>query len=222
MNTRNHKQKQKPAKTSSKATGRSRWSKERREQMQEQALMNAVGQDSTANYKAIIEGFAARGIPVEQIVPRENVFTFNAWKALGRVVRKGEHGVQIVTVIPCTKKLDEEGQVKVPTKKVKRTTVFHITQTDALQPAPSEELEQVGQVQANELQAEDEEDPELAQARAAGFGCVAAWKNPNWFSSVVAHSQAFAEELAKEDAGQPADFSPAFALLDAQSVEARA
>ncbi|PUA41541.1 hypothetical protein C5U62_31715 [Pseudomonas protegens] len=74
------------------------------------------------------------GIPSEDIKPRVNVFTFNAWKALGRVVKKGQHGVKIVTVIPCTKKDEATGE-SVPVKKVKTTTVFHISQTEALDAA---------------------------------------------------------------------------------------
>jgi antirestriction protein ArdC len=71
------------------------------------------------------------GIPANDVRPRENVFTFAAWKALGRVVKKGEHGVRIVTVIPCTKKNEETGE-EVPVKKVKATTVFHVSQTKPL------------------------------------------------------------------------------------------
>jgi len=34
-------------------------------------------------FQRSIQGFAAKGIPESEIKPRENVFTFNAWKALG-------------------------------------------------------------------------------------------------------------------------------------------
>lgn len=119
---------QKPAKTSSKASvGRG----QRAAEQQAQALENAVSGASEANYPAIFEGFIAKGVPVEAIRPRENIFTFNAWKALGRVVRKGEHGVRVMTVIPCTKKDDETGDA-IPVRKPKATTVFHISQTDPL------------------------------------------------------------------------------------------
>ncbi|MCP3050725.1 ssDNA-binding domain-containing protein [Xanthomonas euvesicatoria pv. allii] len=138
MNTRNHehqqRQEQKPAKTSSKAAGskRKRWSKGRARDVAEQALMNAVGQSSTANYAAIVEGFLQLGIAPEDIRPRENIFTFNAWRALGRVVRRGQHGVRVVTVLPCTKK-DAITGIELDVKKVRRTTVFHISQTDLLE-----------------------------------------------------------------------------------------
>ena len=87
-----------------------------------EALQRATTNQSFANYPAIITGFAERGIPPEQIRPRENVFTFNAWKQLSRVVKKGETGVKIITWIPCEK----NGERFV---RPKTTTVFHISQT---------------------------------------------------------------------------------------------
>ena len=46
----------------------------------------------------------AKGIPEADIKPRENVFTFDAWRALGRSVKRGEHGVRVVTFIEGTTK----------------------------------------------------------------------------------------------------------------------
>lgn len=92
---------------------------------QAEALQRATTSQSFANYPAIIEGFAARGIPPEQIRPRENVFTFNAWRQLSRTVKKGEKGVQITTWIP----VEKNGEKFV---RPKLTTVFHITQTQEL------------------------------------------------------------------------------------------
>jgi hypothetical protein len=100
--------------------------------IEQQALENAVKGQSFASYNQIFEEFEKKGISMDQILPRENVFTFNAWKALGRVVKKGEHGVQIVTFIPCLKKDKETGE-EVPVKKVKKTNVFHISQTKLLE-----------------------------------------------------------------------------------------
>lgn len=95
------------------------------------ALANAVQGQSFMNFEAIFSGFAAAGIPAEDIKPRENVFTFNAWLALGRCVRKGQHGVKICTFIPASKTDKESGEVK-PFRMPRQTTVFHISQTDAL------------------------------------------------------------------------------------------
>jgi hypothetical protein len=101
-----------------------------REQVQREALCSALAERSTTNYETIIEGFTARGLSPDDIVPRENVFTYNAWLALGRQVRKGEQGVKVVTWIESKKKTEEaaEGEAfKFP----RSVTVFHVTQTDA-------------------------------------------------------------------------------------------
>jgi hypothetical protein len=100
-------------------------------EIQQQALDNAVGRKSTMNYDAIFEGFAEKGIDMDDILPRENVFTFDAWKALGRVVKKGEHGVKVVTFIPCTKTDKATGEIT-QYRRPKTTTVFHVSQTKPL------------------------------------------------------------------------------------------
>lgn len=102
------------------------------------ALERATTQASMANYPAIIAGFIAKGIPESEIKPRENVFTFKAWRALGRIVRKGEHGVKIGTMIPVgdpEETVDPNtGEVlaEAPRTRPWTTTVFHISQTDPI------------------------------------------------------------------------------------------
>jgi hypothetical protein len=111
-----------------------------REQIQQEALSRAVGNQSLTNWPAIIHGFMAKGIPESDIRPRENVFTFWAWRALGRQVRRGEHGVKVTTFVPVDKKTDdidpETGEAKrVPVgRRAWTATVFHISQTDPIQP----------------------------------------------------------------------------------------
>lgn len=97
----------------------------------QEALARAQQSASTANYAAIFAGFEAKGIPACDILPRENVLTFHAWKAIGRSVRKGEHGVKVCTWIPMTKK-DDQGEAHPIGKKPRSTTVFHISQTDPI------------------------------------------------------------------------------------------
>lgn len=46
------------------------------------ALHRATTSASMANYGAIFAGFQAMGIPADQIQPRQNIFTFAAWRAL--------------------------------------------------------------------------------------------------------------------------------------------
>ncbi len=92
-------------------------------QIQAEALSRAINGESLLNYPAILEGFEAKGI--SDVEPRVNVFTYHAWRAKSRQVRKGEHGVRVVTWITGTDK--KTGKEK---KYPKRTTVFHVSQTD--------------------------------------------------------------------------------------------
>lgn len=101
-------------------------------EIQRQALSNAIGHQSTMNYDAIFSGFLEKGIPENEIKPRENVFTFHAWKALGRQVRKGEHGVKVVTWITCKEKGAPADSEAGTYRRPKTTTVFHVSQTDAI------------------------------------------------------------------------------------------
>jgi len=103
-----------------------------KEQMQAEALSRATQGQSFANYTSIFEGFMRKGIPEQEIKPRENVFTFNAWKALGRYVRKGEHGVRVLTFIE-TEKEDKATGKKETSRRPWSSTVFHVSQTEAIE-----------------------------------------------------------------------------------------
>ena len=89
---------------------------------QQEALGRAVNGQPNGNYFLIIDGFCSRGIAVSDIRPRENVFTYKAWQALNRQVRKGEGGVRVQTWIE---------NKKTGKRFPKATTVFHVSQTDA-------------------------------------------------------------------------------------------
>jgi len=94
-------------------------------------LQRATGSESCYNYPAIFSGFLAIGIPEEEILPRENIFTYAAWKAVGRIVKQGEHGVRIVSWVTVEGK-SKDGKV-VDSRIIPRTTtVFHISQTTAI------------------------------------------------------------------------------------------
>jgi len=98
-----------------------------------ESLKRAVSGQSFSNFPAIFQGFAAKGIPESEIRPRENVFTFEAWKALGRVVRRGEHGVKVVTFIESkSKEVDQDTGERKIIRRPWATTVFHISQTEPL------------------------------------------------------------------------------------------
>jgi hypothetical protein len=101
-------------------------------EIQAEAIDRARNGQSVANYVAIYSGFAAKGIAQADILPRENIFTFHAWKALGRSVKRGEHGVKVVTFIEASARdTSEAGEETVRTyRKPHTTTVFHISQTE--------------------------------------------------------------------------------------------
>jgi len=110
--------------------------------LQQEALHRARDGFTMSNYPAIIKGFVDRGIPVDDIRPRENVFTYNAWKALGRQVRrrpadipKGQYGVTVTTWVPIGPKTDTDtGEtIRKAGCRPKTATVFHISQTDPIE-----------------------------------------------------------------------------------------
>ena len=110
-----------------------------KEEIQAEALSRAVGNQSLTNWPTIFVGFMAKGIPEADIRPRENVFTYNAWRALGRQVRRGEHGVKITTFVPMKGKEDTDAAnpdtAGKPTRRASRpwtATVFHVSQTDPI------------------------------------------------------------------------------------------
>ena len=103
-------------------------------ELQAEALTRATSSQSLTNYPTIFEGFLAKGIPEDQILPRENVFTYHAWRALGRQVRKGEHGVQVLTWVPMRsqKAVSDDNPSGTIGRRPKSSTVFHVSQTDRI------------------------------------------------------------------------------------------
>lgn len=101
-----------------------------KKEIQEQAYRNAVNGESLSNYPLIFDGFKAKGIDPDDIKPRENVFTYHAWRELGRQVSRGEHGVRICTWILVGETEDTQtGEKKPGYRKPHYTTVFHVSQT---------------------------------------------------------------------------------------------
>jgi antirestriction protein ArdC len=110
-------------------------------EMAHEALSRATNpMGSTRNYVAILAGFEAKGIPADDIRPRENVLTFWAWKAVGRRVKRGEHGVHVCTWIPLSKNIEQADERTGETVTVKKqlgrkprtAVVFHISQTEPI------------------------------------------------------------------------------------------
>ena len=98
--------------------------------IQTEALDRARHGESVGNYPTIIRGFKAAGIPESDIHPRENVFTYQAWRKLRRQVRRGERGIRIVTYIRREKTADDG--TKSTFSRPWSATVFHVTQTDPI------------------------------------------------------------------------------------------
>ncbi|UTH34282.1 ArdC-like ssDNA-binding domain-containing protein [Ectopseudomonas hydrolytica] len=131
----------KPATTAKRRARRAAAPKMSRDEIQAKALQNALAERSFANYETIIEEFSERGIPVEEIEPRVNVFTYHAWRALGRQVRRGESGVKIISMVPVRGRGEDgepqadQGEGQPARMRPVSAVVFHISQTDPIEPA---------------------------------------------------------------------------------------
>ena len=102
-------------------------------ELRQEALGRAMHGSTASNYPAIFAGLLAKGIAESEIKPRENVFTFEAWRALGRHVKRGEHGVHVCTWMPVRAIVDEPtGETVRPAgRRPKTAVVFHVSQTEA-------------------------------------------------------------------------------------------
>jgi hypothetical protein len=100
-------------------------------EIEAEALDRARNGKTWTNYPTIFAGFIEKGIAENDIKPRESVFTFHAWKALGRSVKKDEHSVRVVTFIDRTVTETDPAtgqQVERSIRSPHTTTVFHISQ----------------------------------------------------------------------------------------------
>ena len=101
------------------------------------ALNRAENGQSLANYATIYEGFMAQGIDEDEIQPRQNVFTWGAWKAKGRQPRRDERN-NFVTVNTWRPVFGDVEQRDGSTRKGKTgmvpTTakVYHVPQTEPM------------------------------------------------------------------------------------------
>lgn len=102
---------------------RRRRTPEERAALEARAYDRAAHGQSTANYERIIEGFVERGIPEDEIQPRENIFTYHAWRKLGRQVKRGEKGLKVISYTR-----DEKTDELIPVT----AHVFHVSQTKAI------------------------------------------------------------------------------------------
>jgi antirestriction protein ArdC len=81
----------------------------------------------------VVAAFTERGLEPSEILPRVNVLTFDAWKALGRHVRKGEKSVKVRCFYTTEAKTDQAtGEELEPGGRfMSLAYLFHISQTDA-------------------------------------------------------------------------------------------
>ena len=93
--------------------------------IQAAALGRAREGRTCTNDLLIIAAYAAKGIDAH---PRVDCFTFNAWKALHHHVKKGEHGIRVLTYAhkETVKSDGTTEEHSFPTSAV----VFHVSQTD--------------------------------------------------------------------------------------------
>jgi hypothetical protein len=87
--------------------------------MGQATIAKAQSREHGVNDLLVVAAFEERGI---KATPRVDVFTYNAWLAKGRQVRKGEKGVKIFTFI----------EKKDGSKTPRAVTVFHVSQTDSI------------------------------------------------------------------------------------------
>lgn len=108
------------------AVRRSRVSPEEVRARQVEAVERCKRSASIRNELAVVAGFLERGIPEAEILPRINVFTYGAWQAQGRQVKRGEKSLRLSVWVPIP---GDPGQEP---KLIARTAhVFHVSQTEA-------------------------------------------------------------------------------------------
>lgn len=99
-------------------------------QKYQEALSRASNPRSIINIQTVFEAALAAGI--DDAMPGENVLTFNAWKAKGRVVMKGQKALCKLPVF-YTRDVRDPSSGDVNTiKRPGSSAVFHISQTKPL------------------------------------------------------------------------------------------
>ena len=114
---------------------RRRLTQEERDDRNNEALSNGTRFVPNSNDGPVTLEFKARGIPVEDIhtfAPDQNVFTYNAWQAQGRQVRKGETSVRCTVWIPVVVKSKDPDKPDKTRSRMHNACLFHISQTDEI------------------------------------------------------------------------------------------
>lgn len=75
------------------------------------------------------EHYSARNVQLLELAGATEVAGYREWQALGRQVRRGEHGIKIGA--PIVKKDPDTGEAKMVN--VSTATVFDVSQTDPIE-----------------------------------------------------------------------------------------
>ena len=94
-------------------------------QKNNEALLRALNGSSKNDVVAIV---AFKEREFEDIRPRENIFTFAAWKACGRSVLKGQKAVH-VPIVKMSRKEDPETGEEIVRRYPSTAYIFHVSQT---------------------------------------------------------------------------------------------
>lgn len=119
---------------------RRRLTDDERRERNENSLISASRTAPNSNDLPVIAEFGLRGIEAEDCHTfgwNQNVFTYNAWQAQDRQVRKGEKSVRCTVWIPVVVKGRPESNIERLRKdhtrsRMSTACLFHITQTDQI------------------------------------------------------------------------------------------
>lgn len=87
-----------------------------------------TAREAEINIARIREAFIRKGIPESDIEPGKTVYSFDMWRSLGRIVKRGEHGVHALAFRNFVRLPPQQGTKRIEAD-VGHTTVFHISQT---------------------------------------------------------------------------------------------
>jgi len=106
----------------------------------EESLVNGSRCQPNSNDMPVIMEFEGKGIPADQVNtfgPDQNVYTYNAWQAQDRQVRKGEKSVTCTVWIPVVVKgkpdaIREADRKDRTRSRMHNACLFHVSQTDQI------------------------------------------------------------------------------------------
>lgn len=126
--------------TKARRKSRRRLTPDERQARNENSLANASRHAPNSNDIPVIMEFQTRGLSSDKVHtfgPEQNVYTYNAWQAKGRQVRKGERSVRCTVWIPVVVKgkpdaIRESDRKDRTRSRMHNACLFHISQTDPI------------------------------------------------------------------------------------------